>query len=241
MTKNQIGESEKSTDTETDPPARVELDRYDKAAVLAMLIRQIRYQNIVAEQEPIKATAEALINEAKASIKLNREALKSFGFDQAGKELWDQVKYSIGEDAYFKAFDIAKKEYEADHEMKLISDTSVKSVSRQVTVVDKRTESIEGKTETSEPPNIRDLIINKLKRSSKEFGVTSAVIRRYLENDLHVSMHEKTVGMTLYRLSRDGLVRREGRNWFYIPTVKNSAEDEAEKKEGSQVQATSEP
>jgi len=26
------------------------------------------------------------------------------------------------------------------------------------------------------------------------------------------------IGMTLYRLSQDGLVRREGRTWFFVPS-----------------------
>ena len=30
-------------------------------------------------------------------------------------------------------------------------------------------------------------------------------------------IHEKTVGMTLYRLLQDKLVRREGHTWFLVP------------------------
>jgi hypothetical protein len=38
-----------------------------------------------------------------------------------------------------------------------------------------------------------------------------------IERTFGEPLHSKTVGMTLYRLSKDGLVRREGHNWFFVP------------------------
>jgi hypothetical protein len=32
-----------------------------------------------------------------------------------------------------------------------------------------------------------------------------------------IEVHEKTVGMSLYRFLREGLIRRDGRNWYFVP------------------------
>lgn len=48
--------------------------------------------------------------------------------------------------------------------------------------------------------------------------VLATELRAELEKQRGSVLHEKTVGMTLYRLSKDGLMRREGqKNWFFIP------------------------
>jgi hypothetical protein len=36
------------------------------------------------------------------------------------------------------------------------------------------------------------------------------------------TIHEKTVGMTLYRMSKDGLVTRDGHTWFITQPPKCS-------------------
>ena len=42
-----------------------------------------------------------------------------------------------------------------------------------------------------------------------------ATIKEFIASQ-NIEMHDKTVGMTLYRLSKDGLARRDGRTWFYV-------------------------
>ena len=46
--------------------------------------------------------------------------------------------------------------------------------------------------------------------------VRASELRKQLEADGRPT-HEKTVGMTLYRLLREGHLRREGHNWFFLP------------------------
>jgi hypothetical protein len=46
----------------------------------------------------------------------------------------------------------------------------------------------------------------------------AAQVRDYVERKLKRSFHEKTAGMTLYRLSQEGIVRREGKgDWYFVP------------------------
>lgn len=69
----------------------------------------------------------------------------------------------------------------------------------------------------SEPTaSVRDLTLDYLK-AAKDKGIKAAEARAHVEALRHTRLHEKTIGMTLYRLSQDGLARREGRTWFYVP------------------------
>jgi hypothetical protein len=43
-------------------------------------------------------------------------------------------------------------------------------------------------------------------------------MRKEIEAKLGRKLHEKTIGMTLYRLSRKGLSKRDGLTWY--PTAK---------------------
>ncbi len=42
-------------------------------------------------------------------------------------------------------------------------------------------------------------------------------MREFIEKTYGETLHEKTVGMTLYRLSQDNLVHRDGHTWFFGP------------------------
>lgn len=70
-------------------------------------------------------------------------------------------------------------------------------------------------------PRIADIIIDRLTAAGEE-GSKAADIRRYILNTYDTDMHEKTVGMTLYRLQKAGKVRRDGQIWFLAsPEAKN--------------------
>lgn len=73
--------------------------------------------------------------------------------------------------------------------------------------------------------SVRELVLAQLQAAGAA-GNTAAAIRKYIEDVRKTKLHDKTVGMTLYRLSQDGLARREGRTWFFVQEAKNpSAED----------------
>jgi len=51
----------------------------------------------------------------------------------------------------------------------------------------------------------------------QDVGATpTEVLREYIEAARSTKLHEKTIGMTLYRLANDGLARRDGRTWFPV-------------------------
>jgi hypothetical protein len=61
-------------------------------------------------------------------------------------------------------------------------------------------------------------------------AVRASQIRQELETH-GVHVHEKTVGMTLYRLLKRGFLKRRGIEWFFIPVdqrTSSQAGDEAE-------------
>ncbi|MBR0866296.1 hypothetical protein JQ614_32225 [Bradyrhizobium diazoefficiens] len=64
-------------------------------------------------------------------------------------------------------------------------------------------------------PSIRDLILLYLKQAGAK-GEKAALLRRKVETFLNRQIHYKTIGMSLYRLSKETppAVRREGQIWF---------------------------
>ena len=67
-----------------------------------------------------------------------------------------------------------------------------------------------------EMPRIADIVLEQL-RLAGNAGTKAADIRRYILNTYNADIHEKTVGMTLYRLQKEEKVRREGHTWFLAP------------------------
>lgn len=65
-------------------------------------------------------------------------------------------------------------------------------------------------------PPIRDIVLDYL-RVAGPAGSKTAPIREFIERTYGDIIHEKTVGMTLYRLSKEGFVRRAGHTWFSLP------------------------
>jgi hypothetical protein len=62
-------------------------------------------------------------------------------------------------------------------------------------------------------PRISDVVLDRLKAAGNK-GTKAAPIQSYIENTYGKKIHDKTVGMTLYRLAKDELVRRDGHTWF---------------------------
>lgn len=68
-------------------------------------------------------------------------------------------------------------------------------------------------------PSVKVFVLNAL-RAAYPSHVYAAALRDQLRQH-GADIHSKTVGMTLYRLSQEGLVRREGTRWYFVP--KNEA------------------
>ncbi len=67
-------------------------------------------------------------------------------------------------------------------------------------------------------PKIKDIVLDRLKAAVPD-GTRAAPIRDYIIETYGEQIHEKTVGMTLYRLAKKGLVHREGITWFFGPLL----------------------
>lgn len=67
-------------------------------------------------------------------------------------------------------------------------------------------------------PRIRDVVLDRLKAAAEK-GTRAAPIRDFIKQAYGRDIHEKTVGMTLYRLSKESppQAHRIGIQWFFGP------------------------
>lgn len=75
--------------------------------------------------------------------------------------------------------------------------------------------SAEGAKKSSRPP-VKELLLEQLNAAGAK-GLKAKPMREFIEKTYGETLHEKTVGMTLYRLSQDNLVHRDGHTWFFGP------------------------
>lgn len=69
---------------------------------------------------------------------------------------------------------------------------------------------------TGEAPVFKELALEAL-RAVHPASMRAAQVQAEAERKAARKFHEKTAGMTLFRLSKDGLVRRSGWDWYYVP------------------------
>ena len=75
---------------------------------------------------------------------------------------------------------------------------------------------------TAKRPSLKDFLLQRLREAGTE-GAKAAPLREMFERAYGETIHEKTVGMTLYRMSKGKLVTRDGHTWF-IATAPQGAE-----------------
>jgi hypothetical protein len=80
-------------------------------------------------------------------------------------------------------------------------------------------------------PSVRDLVTEQLQRAHPE-PLRAAALRDWLLEHQKMDVHEKTVGMTLYRLAQKGLARRERHNWFWVPETERDNRPEGQSQSG---------
>jgi hypothetical protein len=69
-------------------------------------------------------------------------------------------------------------------------------------------------------PSVKALVLEAAEKAYPG-PVRALGVRRELENRGY-TIHEKTVGMTLYRWSVDGCTQRIGRDWYFVPPDQRS-------------------
>lgn len=78
---------------------------------------------------------------------------------------------------------------------------------------------------TPKPKPFKDRALELLAGAYPE-PLKASVIRQKIEAETRSQFHEKTAGMSLYRLSKEGLVRREGKDlWFFVPEDQRNKEN----------------
>ncbi|TPJ30937.1 hypothetical protein [Mesorhizobium sp. B2-7-2] len=220
----------------------MELREHEKAAVFSILVRQVEAQEAKAAAEKQIAECTERAAEAQAIIANVRPALSVFGFDTSAPKLWDLVKAAIGNEAYLRAFRVARGEEERtqtvaagksgdEHEYEETGDEG--ETDENEAEMENETDNIE----ESEAPKIKDVVIERLRQSGEQ-GARLSEIKEFVTAQ-GIPMHEKTVGMTLYRLSKDGLTRRAGRTWYYIPPAETEGKIVAEGRVEPSSSATS--
>jgi hypothetical protein len=182
------------------------LDDIDKMGVASLLTRAVRLQDERDAADKERDAANAKYHAANSRWLKCRTAFEIYGFDDDAEDFWDQIKAAIGPETWRAAIDRARN-----------PDPPLIEAQPQ-----KPTQTIEHQTSflkraSDRPPagKIKDLVIMKLREAGPE-GMKAADIRKFIENAEGRQVHEKTVGMTLYRLSTEGIVRRDGRTWFLV-------------------------
>ena len=69
---------------------------------------------------------------------------------------------------------------------------------------------------------VREMVLD-IARAAYPKPIRAKAVQTQLEQARGEKLHYKTIGMTLYRLSKDDLMRREGYDWFFVPP--DNAED----------------
>jgi hypothetical protein len=180
--------------------------------------------------------ARGYLEQAKAVIKeqekVQRDALNAlrlFGIDVDADDTWDRLVEKHQEEVWallredhktLAPFDFSPdrvfKKQLADAALEKPKDELLVSIDTQATEALPRPQI----------PKIQDILLMRL-QDAGESGSKAAPLRQYIEDTYNIEIHEKTVGMTLYRLLRKGLVRRQGHVWFFV-----SQETEDTKKPG---------
>ena len=191
-------------------------DRHEIDAVFGLLalVAQIDFPN-TRDQSVIDAL-QAVINERLERRRKYMTAIDAFGFRISEPGLWDRVRIALGDEAYGKAL-------AAGEEPSGVTDRTVEPEGRADFERQSPNRTDEGRDigaqrAQGEKPKIGDAVIGYLRLVGKR-GAQVAEIKKHLFEVYGFEMHEKTPGMTLYRLSKTNLVRREGRTWFAVDDI----------------------
>jgi hypothetical protein len=203
-----------------DPPPIPILDEHDRAAVFAMIVQLVRIDVGNSNDRTMIAELQAAVDRRSASREKYVTAIDAFGFEVDTAGVWDRVKIALGEEMFFRAYSTAfPDEFKDDGKRSQSAETQPAAPMLRSTPE----YSYGGAPRTEGPsPKISDAILTYL-RSISGRGAHVVQIKKYLREALGIETHEKTPGMTLYRLSKNGLVRREGRLWSAVAMPESSA------------------
>jgi hypothetical protein len=190
------------------------VDEVTKAMMVALLARwqMAFYQQAV--QAKIRDDAAKKAAEFNLIMTQCNSACKALGYDQADKEAWEKTLNEFGEAASTLYNNSRTPDLPEWPFVVRPVTPATEALSENGDGGDQPTLSQAGQP-TPRPP-IRAIVLERLVAAG-DAGLKAADIRKYIEETYSAEIHEKTVGMTLYRLLKDEVVRREGHNWFIVP------------------------
>lgn len=169
--------------------------------------------------------AQAYLERAKAVIKEQEKvqrdavnALRLFGIDADDGETWDRLVREHNDEIWALLQDEKAKLIPFDFDTSKVFEKDIARAeqAQQASVGDQSEVPAAESLPRPQIPKIQDILLQRLQEAG-ETGSKAAPLRQYIEDTYTIEIHEKTVGMTLYRLLRKGLVRREGHIWFFVP------------------------
>ncbi|MDP1749633.1 MAG: hypothetical protein Q8L22_09250 [Reyranella sp.] len=185
------------------------------------------------DRELIKELEKQVANRTADLVRI-ASALTIFGIDISKKgdsqtNFWRDVEKTVGTQEYYEALNRARAEMGRSP-----YDPRTRFGGGEELV---ETPNSEAETPTSEG-TVRDLVLSSLASAGSE-GRKASAIRIEIEAQRGTKLHEKTVGMTLYRLSQETppRVHRRGRTWFHVEpgTALTGANDEQNTREGPKI------
>lgn len=200
------------------------MDDSDKQILSGMLTKYYRFFLGAEQEKQWKAEIEARIALSNAKMADFASAFKLFGFGPMDQNMWNEISNAIGFEAFSQAIDEGRRLYhgilatQADPQISNYTEPKTE----QVEQLDKPL-----KLSSTDRPNIKAILLALLEAKGPE-GDGATSLRTQIESIHPITLHEKTVGMTLYRLSKEGLVRRNGRTWFFVPKITGTKNPGAE-------------
>lgn len=194
------------------------LDDDDKVALGVLVSRIAKMQDVRKSFSELRDHADRNLKETNTTLKATRQAFAAFSFNPEADDLWEQVKASIGVSAWNEAIHKGRAAFDPNYEEheQTPPESTAGDESTEVGPPSQPTSQI---TEPPPPPmpSVREIVLEQLKGAGT-VGLRAANIRDYVLRTYDKVLHEKTVGMTLYRLSLNGQARREGHVWFSVPS-----------------------
>jgi hypothetical protein len=185
--------------------AEQEPDELTRAAMVGVVARWNLAYKEAEYQKRVRDEAANKLEEANKVIASCKAACTAFGYNRDNAEQWDYVMSHFAQEAV-ALYNRTKPAYLPE---------VLFPQAPQLSAPDDKLPVIE--EVAVERPPVRSLVLERLLAVFPN-GIKASEIRDYIQETYPASgeLHEKTVGMTLYRLFKDGLARRDGRMWFSV-------------------------
>lgn len=190
-------------------------DTEDKLALGALLKRAFHANNRLIAAAEAKRQADEIHAGAFRDFEQKRSAFAAFGFEVGDPEFWARLRAEVGEEAWDDAY---RRSLVMDMPPIEFNFTPPwQQPSEPVEVI--QDDGASTAPALSGVPSVRDVVLSQLSQAG-DVGTTAAQIRTFYEKAYGRELHEKTVGMTLYRLTREKppKAKRLGRTWYMVPS-----------------------